>query len=233
VKKAPVICALFCLLVLSGIAAASYTFSATSLNNIPIGGPYMQAADIRFQAATDSALTAVRTYWIVQNPSGRAGYMAGNGGDFEYQLRADADGQPGSVIETASSVQHQITENKRGDFPLAIFSSDLCPLGLTKGTYYHIVVTNIGSGPSENWSSLDFLWNASRSNQTPDVQIQVSVEGGAFKPGEGGTYIGSPVALFYANKTVQGYGDIAVGSEYPNGLECGSAYGFPAALCQQ
>ena len=100
------------------------------------------------------------------------------------------------------------------------------------GQYYNIVIENIDADSFANWASLDFLWDPIVKNQTPDVQIWVSDEGGAFSPGDGGTFIGTPVALFYSDGTIQGHGDIAVGSSYPGGFECGSGYGFPAVLCQ-
>jgi hypothetical protein len=99
--------------------------------------------------------------------------------------------------------------------------------------YYDIVVQNVDQSPSVNWSSLDFLWDAGFDNQTPDVQVWLRNEGGAFKPGDGGSFIGSPVALFYADGAIQGHGDIAVSSTSASWLQCGSAYGFPAGFANR
>jgi hypothetical protein len=213
--------------VCAGMAFAK-DFVATSLNNIIVGGQWSQQVSIRFQATTSAPLAAMRVYWIIANPSDREGYASGNAGAYTYTLRADSDGQPGTVLSKASMVQNELTENKRGNFPLICFP----PTNLTKGSYYDVVVQNVASEPTVNWASLDFLWDPAEKSQTPDIQIWVSDEGGHFGLGDGGTFIGSPVALFYANGAIQGHGDIAVGSGYAGGLECGSAYGFPAALCQ-
>lgn len=214
-------------LAFAGVAFAS-SFIATSLNNIEIGGLRSQIASIRFVAKSNAPLSAVRLYWIIANPSGHPGYASGTAGRYVYTLRKDSNGQPGEVLATANMVQNELTENKRGNFPLILFPA----VALQNGRYYDIVVQNVDPDPSVNWASLDFLWDAGEKNQTPDVQVWVSSEGGAFEMGDGGTFIGSPVALFYADGIIEGHGNIAVGSSYPDGYECGSAYGFPAALCQ-
>ena len=219
---------LFSIFAFAGIVFAS-DLVATSLNNINIGGRFSAIASIHFQAKSSAPLAAVRLYWIIANPAGDSGYASGTGGSYVYVLRADSNGQPGAVLATASMVRNQITENKRGNFPLICFP----PVSLVSGKYYDIVVENIDPEPSVNFSSLDFLFDAGTANQTPDVQVWVSDYKGAFKPADGGTFVGSPVALFYADGILQGHGDIAVGSGSPGGFECGSAYGFPASLCQQ
>jgi hypothetical protein len=202
---------------------------ATSLNNLVVGGPYSQVASIRFQAKTNAPLSGLRVYWIIANPSDKTGYASGSGGHYTYTLHADSSGQPGATLATASMVTNQITESKLGNFPLICFP----PVGLVSGQYYDIVVQNVDPEPTVNWASLDFLWNVSLNDQTPDVQIWSSWDGEKFAWADDGTYVGSPVALFYADGTLQGYGNIAVGSEYPGGYECGNWYGFPATLCQQ
>ena len=219
--------AMFFVLVFAGALFAS-SFVSISLNNIVIGGQWSQAASIRFLAKSDAPLSAVRLYWIIANPAGHGGYASGAGGQYVYSLRTDSNGQPGRVLATASMVINEVTSNQRGNFPLICFP----PISLVSGQYYDIVVENVDSDSFANWASLDFLWDPTTKNQTPDVQIWVSDEGGAFAPGDGGTFIGTPVALFYSDGTIEGHGDIAVGSSYLNGFECGSSYGFPAALCQ-
>lgn len=214
--------------IFAGIAFAS-DFIATSLNNIIVGGQWSQKVSIRFLAKTSAPLSSVRVYWIIANPSDREGYASGTGGHYTYSLHEDSNGQPGTLLSTASRVQNELTENRRGNFPLVSFP----PADIVSGRYYDIVVQNVDTDSKVNWASLDFLWDPVDHNQTPDIQIWVSDENGRFGLGDGGTFIGSPVALFYGNGTVQGHGNIAVGSEYPGGLECGSAYGFPAALCQE
>ena len=211
----------------SAVAFAS-NFVALSLNNVKIGGQWSQAASIRFVAKSAAPLAGVRLYWIIANPSGHAGYASGTGGRYVYTLRSDVNGQPGQVLATASMIQNQVTENQRGNFPLICFP----PTQLVVGNFYDIVIENVDPDTFTNWSSLDFLWDPNTKNQTPDVQVWVSTEGGPYSPADGGTFIGTPFALFYSDGTVQGHGDMAVGSAYPTGLECGSSYGFPAALCQ-
>lgn len=203
-------------------------FVSISLNNIIIGGQWSQAASIRFLAKSSAPLSAVRVYWIIENPAGHAGYASGTGGRYVYSLRTDSNGQPGRVLATAGMVMNQVTSNQRGNFPLICFP----PVGLVSGQYYDIVVENVDADSFANWASLDFLWDPTAKNQTPDVQIWVSDRGGVFSPGDGGTFIGTPVALFYSDGTIEGHGDIAVGSSYPHGFECGSGHGFPASLCQ-
>ena len=203
-------------------------FVATGLNNIVVGGRWSQAVSIRFQATSNAPLAAIRLYWIIANPAGHPGYMSGTGGRYAYTLRKDATGQPGAVLATASMVQNQITGNARGNFPLICFP----PIALVRGQYYDVVVENVDSEATVNWSSLDFLWHAGLNNQTPDVQVWVGDEGGLFKLGDGGSFVGSPVALFYADGTIQGHGDIAISGSSSSGLECGAQYGFPALLCQ-
>jgi hypothetical protein len=215
------------ILAFAGVLFAS-KFTSISLNNIIIGGQWSQRASVRFMAKTNAPLSAVRLYWIIANPAGHAGYASGTGGQIAYSLRTDSNGQPGRVLATASMIQNQVTENQRGNFPLICFP----PASLISGQYYDIVVENGDPNSYANWSSVDFLWDPIAKNQTPDIQVWVSVEGGAFAPGDGGTFIGTPVALFYADGTIQGHGDIAIGSAYPGGFECGSGYGFPATLCQ-
>jgi hypothetical protein len=218
-----------CVMAVGGTVFATSTYVATSLNNLVVGGTYYQRASIRFEAKSSAPLAGLRVYWIIANPSGKTGYASGDGGHYTYTLHSDSSGQPGTTLASASMVNNQYTENGRGNFPLICFP----PISLVAGQYYDVVVTNVDSSPTTNWASLDFLWNASRSDQTPDVQIWASQLGANFGWADDGTYIGSPIALFYADGTLQGYGGIAVGSQYSGGYECGSWYGFPAALCQQ
>lgn len=217
-----------CVLAFSGVAFAS-NFLAVSLNNIEVGGPRSQVASIRFQARSNAPLAAVRLYWIIANPSGHSGYASGAGGEYVYTLHRDSGGQPGTVIATANMIQDNISGNRRGNFPLICFP----PVALMRGQHYDIVVRNVASDPSANWASLDFLWDTVEKNQTPDVQVWVSTEGRVFEMADGGTFVGSPVGLFYSDGTMQGHGNMAVGWTYPDGYECGSAYGFPEALCQR
>jgi hypothetical protein len=226
-KKAYLVVASLIVLALAGTVWAS-TFSAICLNNVQVGGQYSQVVSIRFLTQSDMPLTSARVYWIIPNSSEHAGYASGNGGHYTYTLNVDTNGQPGKVLATADGVENEYTENGRGDFPLIYFPQ----VWLAKGSYYDIVITNTDPNPSENYSSLDFLWNPDYTDQTPDTQIWISMWGEKFGWGYNGTLIGSPVALFFFNGTVQGHGDIATGSEYENGLECGSAYGFPTSICQ-
>ena len=214
-----------CIFGFAGLVSAS-EFFATNLSNLTIGGPFSHVVSIHFQAKSSAPLGAVRLYWIVANPAGKAGYTSGNGGQYSYTLREDSNGQPGAVLATASMVQNLYTENGRGNFPLICFP----PVSLVPGQYYDVVVQNIGSDPATNYASLDFLWNARFENQTPDVQVWLADGNWTFTPAEGGLFLGSPVAFFYSDGSVQGYGEI--GMNGATSYECGSAYGFPAALCQ-
>lgn len=217
------------LIVLAATATYASTYQAASLNNVIVGGKWSQIVSIRFQATSVSPLAAARLYWIISNPPDHGGYMLGNGGHYSYTLRQDVNGQPGATLAVASVVQDRITGNKRGNFPLICFP----PVSLWPGQFYDIVVQNIDPNPSLNWSSLDFLYNAALTDQTPELQVWASNQGGQFAPSGKGTLIGSPIAIFYADGTAQGHGDIAISTTSPTKLQCGSAYGFPASLCQQ
>lgn len=202
-------------------------YIASSLSNVQVGGKYSQVVSIRFQAKTNSPLAAVRVYWIVDNPPTRAGYAGGKGGNYSYILRKDVDGQPGDVLATASVVQDRITGNLRGNFPLVCFP----PVALVPGEWYGIVVQDMDSSPVDSWDSLNFLYNKDILNQTQDVQIWTATQGGPFA--QQGASIGSPVAFFFADGTVQGHGDYEMDPTSKSGYKCGTPYGFPAAICQQ
>ena len=137
-----------------------------------------------------------------------------------YDLCPDKNGVPGPTLATQQVIQNQFTQNGQGNFPLVCFA----PVLLTAGLYYHVVVRNIDPNPKENWSSLDFMYSATVLNQTPDVQVLVSAQGVPWEPVDGGEIAGSPVALFYADGSTQGYPWYQIGT---NGvLLAGTAYGF-------
>jgi len=209
------------------LKTTSVGLKATALDNVVVGGQWGNQVAIRFQA-NSTVLAAVRVYWITENPTGKSGYASGTGGSFVYELHADNSGFPGNLISTALFTVPMPTENGHGGFPLVCFP----PSMLVVGQYYDMVVRNIDPTPKVNWSSLDFLTYATTLNQTPDVQVIYAPTGNKWQSVDGGQVMGSPVAIFYSNGTVQGYGYIAAGSLYPNGLECGQAYGFPASTCQ-
>jgi len=179
------------ILAFAGVVFAS-KFISISLNNIIIGGQWSQRASVRFIAKSNAPLSGVRLYWIIANPAGRAGYASGTGGRFVYSLRTDSNGQPGRVLATASMIQNQVTENQRGNFPLICFP----PTSIASGQYYDIVVENVDPNSYANWSSVDFLWDPIAKNQTPDIQVWVSVEGGAFAPGMVGHSLERPARCF-------------------------------------
>ena len=224
-KKSQPLLLFLCVFAFAGIVSAS-EFFATNLSNLTVGGPFWHVVSIHFQAKSSAPLGAVRLYWIVANPSGKTGYASGNGGRYSYTLREDSNGQPGAVLSTASMVQSLYTENGVGNFPLICFP----PVSLVRGRYYDLVVQNLAPYPWANYASLDFLWNARYENQTPDVQVWLATGNWTFTPAEGGLFVGSPVAFFYSDGTVQGHGDI--GMNGATSYECGSVYGFPGSLCQ-
>jgi hypothetical protein len=196
--------------------------TATSLSNVIVGGKWGNAVSIKFTAKTSAPLAAVRLYWITGNPPGKTGYAAGKGGTYTYELCSDLNGAPSLGLTLAEVIVPQPTENGRGGFPLVCFS----PVLLLEGKTYHIVIRNTDPQPTLNWASVDFLINAAVPNQTPDVQILVSAQGVPWEPVDKGTLLGSPVALFYADGTVQSYPWYQIG---PNGaLMAGTEYGFPS-----
>jgi hypothetical protein len=198
--------------------------TATALSNVIVGGQWNNVVSIRFLAKASAPLSAIRLYWVTQNPPGKMGYASGTGGSYSYSLCADNNGVPGSVLAVEQLIVPQPTQNGRGGFPLVCFG----PALLKAGGYYHVVVRNIDDNYKENWSSLDFMYSATVLNQTPDVQVLISAQGVAWEPVDGGELAGSPVALFYADGTQQGYPWYQVGAN--GALLAGTAYGFPASL---
>lgn len=197
-------------------------FTAKELSNIRVGDKDGYKCAIRFIAKGPS-LASVRLYWIVQNPDGKPGYMGGNGGFFEYSLRTQPDAAP---VAFGTEVDRVVTQNGRGAFPLIAFP----PHRLTSGLPYFIVIDNVSFNPEVNFSSLDFLHNDAVLDQTPEVQVWLSAKGVPWQLAAKGAFIGSPVALIYADGTMQGSSYIAAGAQYPKGLESGVSYGFPEEL---
>lgn len=194
-----------------------------SLSNLEIGGPNQQQLSIRFLAKSAAPLAGLRYYAIWKNP----GYGAGNTGRLTHTLRGDAPGaQPGAAFAGGRGVLAQNADDNLGGFPLIY----LDPAPLTKGAAYHLVITNTDSEPAQNWQSLDVLQQLSPpvTGQTPDMEILASQFGGPFEPPDQGRDLPSPIALFYADGTVQGYGFYQLS---PTGLMGGEAYGFPASIC--
>ena len=192
--------------------------TATALSNVIVGGQWGNAVSIRFLAKTSAPLSAIRLYWVIKSP--KSGYASGTGGTFVYDLCPDKNGVPGPTLATQQVIQNQFTQNGQGNFPLVCFA----PVLLTAGLYYHVVVRNIDPNPKENWSSLDFMYSPTVLNQTPDVQVLVSAQGVPWEPVDGGEIAGSPIALFYADGSTQGYPWYQIGT---NGvLLAGTAYGF-------
>ncbi len=196
---------------------------ATNIGSVNVGGKFLNIVSLRFPAVSE-VLSAIRTYWVTENPSGKTGYAAGNGGAFSFTLHDDLNNQPGAVLEVSWGRKEQPTQNLRGGFPLVYFGHTKLALG----KYYHVVIQNTMLDPRNNFATLDLLENDTLLGQTPDLQVLISQEGGPFKPFP--KFMGSPVGLFYADGTVQGYGYYQVG---PGGtLLAAVQYGYPPSICK-
>lgn len=205
--------------------AEKLSVGATSLDNSIIGGKWSQGNAIRFQAKYSSPLSGFRCYFINNYP----GYSAGNGGHAYAQLYADINGIPGTLPQASGYVtdDHNFPNpsSGRGIFPLFTFRPQIT---LIAGRWYWIEIKNIDPSSVTNYFSMDYLYNPLKLNQVPTMSIWTNSSGGPYSLVP--YLIPSPISLQYANGLSQGLGWIAVTTN-PAGLQCGSEYGFPTALC--
>jgi hypothetical protein len=154
-------------------AVASRTGSlvqADALGNTVIGGPDRSALTFRFRATWTGTVAAVRVY-VIKNVNGRTGYSLGNGGVMRIALQADARRglhvPAGRALATAT-----FRPADRGVFPLVRFSK---PAHVVAGRLYHVVFSNIGTDPQNNYVSINALYSASRLGRGPAVPDGLAV----------------------------------------------------------
>lgn len=213
------------------------TIQAEALNNIILGGPNANIVSIRFQAKYALPVVSARTYHLFSNhpDTNSPGYARGTRGTMDLWLCADANGVPGDALSGAVWIADRNYPSQVGEvtpgswepvgaFPLYCFPSLNKPM-LVAGSWYHLLWTNVDTSPEENYSSLDFLWHPTVLNQTPDMQVMIQ-QSGAWRVMP--DMIPSPVAIFYADGSVQGYAGYQMGL---NGtILNGNEYGFPESL---
>lgn len=177
----------------------------TSLSNLIVGGPHGNEISIRFQCKSwrgttgRNVLAAVRYYEIWKQP----GYGSGNSGGIEWTLAPDSNGQPQGPVAKALWSLPQDTDNEEGGFPLVGFE----PYSLVVGNWYHLLAENTDLQSDRNWRSIDVLMAPPVvPPQCPDMQLlSASASAGSFSTPDGGALLPSPINLFYADGTVQGY----------------------------
>ena len=155
-----VCCCLVAVLAVTGTAAAAEgpivrgaygnPWAADGLGNLEIGKAAGRQVSYRFRADATGTLTAVRVFFIYAS----GGYAAGNGGQVKIALKSDAGGRPAGV-ELASA---RVRNPKAANFRTVHFAK---PAAVTAGRVYHLVFTNPGRNPTNNYVSIDDLWRSS------------------------------------------------------------------------
>lgn len=196
-------------------------YPSNSLSNIIIGGPNNNRVAIAVKAKYSSPLAAIRFYTINQNPAGKSGYAGGTGGRYTYELCYDDAGKPGDVKAGGVPIvdpEYPMYVNL-GGFPLVAFPT--FPI-LSKGKWYHFLLTNIDATPVMNYISADFLQSKTLINPDPDSFVEFQPSGLAWINYK--KLIASPVGWFYADGNQQGNQGYQVAA---NGSTMGGeAYGF-------
>lgn len=158
-------------------------WNADGLSNTPIGRSYNRMADYRFLATHSGTATAVRLYLAFAKVSTNctySGYYAGGtGGKIVLQLETD-NGSSSHLPSGKVLASHEITNplecnNGTSAYPNCTNSQRLYQFStsvtLAAGTLYHLVVSNIDSNQSCNWTSTDNLYDAAN---TSNIQPAVS-----------------------------------------------------------
>jgi hypothetical protein len=222
-KKARFILLSAAITLLCCIPSGATLFNSIGLSNVPIGGEWNFQVDIAFKAQVTSPLAAIRFYMINQG----YGYSGGTGGRFRYELYSDNYGKPDSPLANGFlSADPQYPEwVGHGGFPIIVFP--IAPV-LTKGHWYHFVMTNVDSEPTINFSSADFLISSSGSNPDSNSFVQYRSVGHSWKVAY--ELIASPFGVYYSDGYSWGNG----GYQVENGVTmCGTNYGFLKSMCWQ
>lgn len=137
--------------------------SGDALNNPQIGGPNNQKSSYRFRATQTSALNSIRVYIIDETHSG---YGAGTGGTMRITVRPD-DGTSNHFPSSTILATKDVPSPNDGADNVFSFSS---PPNLVAGNLYHIVFENIDSNPTQNYVSIDGLYQFDTDGSDPQWQ---------------------------------------------------------------
>jgi len=127
-------------------------WQANALANLEIGKFAGRQLDIRFVAERTKNVSSVVLYMKTG-----VGYSAGTGGTVNVSLQSD----DGTSNHFPSGTQLDSSSAAPGNPASPVFRTFLFSgtVGLVKGTYYHLVLTNTDGSPTTNYVSLDDLAN--------------------------------------------------------------------------
>lgn len=187
--------------------------NSDALDNIPIG-PNGTKASYRFMAAHTGKVSRLHLFLITDGS--HAGYDAGNHGELLIQLQTD-DGSSAHNPSGTTLASYTINE-PNNDFPILSLSSQPT---LEEGTLYHIVFTNVGSNPTENYISLDELYMSpslnpmqpSRSNEDCAILTHWNEDGWTLYSNDTPVY-----QLDYTDGTTTGIGYMEVWINAPQAI---------------
>lgn len=133
----------------------------TSLANYPIGQNKDWRVSIRFKSDYSGSLARFKLYWKYA-----PGYSAGDGGDIKITLRTD-DGtsshNPSSTILATTIFYPNIQSGV--DVRFKELSFPVAPL-IEKDKTYHLHFENLHPDKSNNWISINNVYNHGRSEST-------------------------------------------------------------------
>ena len=186
------------------------------LGNIPLdGGGYGTGSkiDYRIRAKYTGSVNKIRFYEVYNV----ANYFAGNGGTIQVELRSD-DGTPNHTPSNTVLATGLIANplNVGTSFPQITFDHSAA---LTEGQLYHIVWSNTGSNSSQNWVSINCLWQSSKTTPVQSIVNDVDL---AVLGYNGTTWVMNPAYvctpiydLSYTDGKSQGMGymEVWVGTE--------------------
>lgn len=220
-------CLFVCLVVVAAMAFASprstaqispndYYGSGIVMDGIgnfivaPVSGGYPEI-DYRFRATQSGSLTQIWAYLITS----ASGYAAGTGGTLVLQLRTDdgtIDHLPTSTVLGTASLANAFGKPSFSPF-------DLSPVpSLTAGTIYHLVWSNSDPNPTQNYVSLDMVYeDVGTSPAQPTIRPEdldnLALNGSTWielvPPNTFNNHGYTPIAnLIYSNGATQGLGYI-------------------------
>jgi len=133
--------------------------SMTSLANYPIGQNRDWRVSIRFKSDYSGSLARFKLFWKYN----ATGYSAGDGGNIRITLRSD-DGttnhNPSATILATTTFSPNIKSGV--DVRFKDLSFPTAP-SIEKGTIYHLHFENVHSDKSNNWISINNVYNRLRS----------------------------------------------------------------------
>jgi hypothetical protein len=193
--------------------------AAHSLSNATIGTSSRAVNSIRFKAETSGVLRKLQVYWIFKNTTG---YHAGDGGIIRVTLRSDdgtASHNPTSeVLSTLIFTPNLPLVNPQSKWDIRMVPMTFpTPASITRGRLYHIHFENIHADPTNNWISLNSMYNWTRQStiaqpvqDTTDLSIIRRTGTGSWAPIRG--YV--PIYGLYIDTNNDGTADVEQGQSY-------------------